>query len=213
MTARTPEREALIRAEYPTAVDADAFLARLNALPGPPIPSHNALKEWTQKLRVLKTPETLRAIQRKCAELGGESVNKMTPERLAALPGLWNDKSLTLTAIYERINAMDGPHIKRTGGTLHRAAHRLGLEVPRSGAARPYVKVKRAQPRPKHEPPPPPPKPATLEEEFAWADAAIERRYEKARALLKARKDPHIISSNTGLPLREVFRLVGELRA
>lgn len=51
-----------------------------------------------------------------------------------------------------------------------------------------------------------------LAQQAAIADAAIERRQERARAMLAKNVDPHVVASNAQLPLREVFRLMGEVR-
>lgn len=51
------------------------------------------------------------------------------------------------------------------------------------------------------------------EEQAALADAAMERKREKARSMLAKKACPHAVASNARLPLREVFRLIGEMRA
>lgn len=51
------------------------------------------------------------------------------------------------------------------------------------------------------------------EEQAALADAAMDRKREKARAMLAKKACPHAVAANARLPLREVFRLIGEARA
>ena len=53
----------------------------------------------------------------------------------------------------------------------------------------------------------------TPDQQAAIADAAMARRQEKARAMLKKRGAcPHAVAKAAGLPLREAFRLLGEVR-
>lgn len=49
---RTPERTALLRAEWTDCTDREALLARLNALPGLPFASVETLREWARKMAV-----------------------------------------------------------------------------------------------------------------------------------------------------------------
>lgn len=51
------------------------------------------------------------------------------------------------------------------------------------------------------------------DQQAALADAAMERKREKARAMLAKKACPHAVAANARLPLREVFRLIGEARA
>lgn len=51
------------------------------------------------------------------------------------------------------------------------------------------------------------------EEQAALADAAMDRKRAKALAMLAKKACPHAVASNARLPLREVFRLIGEMRA
>lgn len=62
------------------------------------------------------------------------------------------------------------------------------------------------------------PEPVVIEDltpaqQAAIADAAMAKRHAKARAMLAKRgADPHAVVKAAGLPLREVFRLQGEVR-
>jgi hypothetical protein len=115
-----------------------------------------------------------------------------------------------------------------------RKAHWTQRETPEARAARmakiaATARAKAAPASPAAAPPPQAPWPAEVAEdpslaataqqaalpaaaEAARADAAVLSRHERARALILAGKDEHIVSAEVGLPLREVYRLRGELR-
>ncbi len=94
---RTPEREALMRAEYATATDSAGLLARIEALPGATGASMHTLRVWARALGLRKTPEALAVIMRETQVRGGKARQAMlagrpagmryvpTPERLAML--------------------------------------------------------------------------------------------------------------------------------
>lgn len=94
---RTPERRALMLAEYPTATDSAGLLARIEALPGATGASMHTLRVWARALGLRKTPEALAVIMRETQVRGGKARQAMlagrpvgrryvpTPERLAML--------------------------------------------------------------------------------------------------------------------------------
>lgn len=92
------------------------------------------------------------------------------------------------------------------------------LRLRQNGAAATHEAVKKRRPPPPVILPAFVPEPVALEalspdQQAAIADAAMARRQEKARAMLEKKACPHAVASNARLPLREVFRLAGEMRA
>lgn len=78
---RTPEREALMRAEYAAATDAAGFLARVEALPGATGASMHTLRVWARALGLRKTPEALAVIMRETQVRGGKARQAMLAGR------------------------------------------------------------------------------------------------------------------------------------
>ncbi len=230
---RTPEREALLRAEYPDAVDGAALLARVNALPGPPVASHEALKMWAVKLGLRKTEATIRTLRRRWQSSGGrKSMAKRpklrTPERTALFVARYPLEGAS-DALIAALNGQPGPPITKRDTLLDWASTlklrmtpeaRLELlrrhaEMARSHIVQPFKPPapppmrKARTPRPVVVEAAPPPPVLPSEEQ---ADAALERRHDRARRMLAAKRDAHMIASQCALPLREVFRLQGEMR-
>jgi hypothetical protein len=146
----------------------------------------------------------------------------MTAERLDALPALWTDPSLTASDIQARLNEMPGLRITNST-VLYGWAQKIGLST-----HRPQPKDEApAAPEPPPAPPQTSPAPAepeerTPEEQAAIADAAVmskqDRAKDKLRQLLADKpKDISMaaagIAAGMRLPLREVMRLMGEVRA
>ncbi len=229
---RTPEREALMRAEYAAATDAAGFLARINALPGAPCTEGSTLRVWARKLGLRKTPEALAAIMRDTQSRGGKTMiarllaNRRpalvwTPERRALLTERYPEEGAA--ALVGPLNELPGRPV--SANSIRDQADRLRLRMTfearlrlrQESAAATHEAVR------KRRPPPPPqavaePEPVVLAEELtpeqqaAIADAAMARRQEKARAMLAKKACPHAVASNARLPLREVFRIAGEMR-
>jgi hypothetical protein len=57
----TAQRVALLRADYPDCTDLPALLARVNALPGDPIASVDALRKKAESLGIVREAEAARA--------------------------------------------------------------------------------------------------------------------------------------------------------
>lgn len=231
----------LLRAGYTTRPDPDGLRAEINALPGPEI-SRMGMSAKAFTLGLKRPPELLRTIIAAGGTKGnalrrskGGAHIKRTPERIALVTAEWatcTDRA----ALLARVNALPGPAL--TGLKALRAMGRaLGLKAPaatvqaakaaggRRGRAKqmaePVVRRPRAivaswdvsVPRREFaEVPPPEPAELTAEQQAAMADAAMERRLERARDMLRRKKDAAMIAANTRLPLREVFRLAGEMR-
>jgi hypothetical protein len=145
----------------------------------------------------------------------------MTAERLEALPALWTDPSLTAGDIQARLNELPGLRIT-TSTVLYGWALKIGLSTfrrqPKDEAP--------AAPEPPPAPPQTSPAPAepeerTPEEQAAIADQALASKHDRAREKLRqllADKPKDIsmaaagIAAGMKLPLREVMRLMGEVR-
>lgn len=232
----------LLRAGYTTRPDPDGLRAEINALPGPEISrmGMNAkaftlgLKRPPELLRTIIAAGGTKgnALRR---SKGGAHI-KRTPERIALVTAEWatcTDRA----ALLARVNALPGPAL--TGLKALRAMGRaLGLKAPaatvqaakaaggRRGRAKQMTAARAGRPvrttvaawdvsvprREFAEVPPPEPAELTAEQQAAMADAAMERRLERARDMLRRKKDAGMIAANTRLPLREVFRLAGEMR-
>lgn len=230
---RTPEREALMRAEYAAATDAAGFLARINALPGVPCAEGSTLRVWARKLGLRKTPEALATIMRDTQSRGGKTmIARLLANRRPAL--VWTpERRALLTERYpeEGAAALVGPLNELPGrpvgmNSIRDQVERLGLRMTfearlrlrQNGAAATHEAVKKRRPPPPVILPAFVPEPVALEalspdQQAAIADAAMARRQEKARAMLKKRGAcPHAVAKAAGLPLREAFRLLGEVR-
>jgi hypothetical protein len=162
-----------------------------------------------------------------------------TPERMELLRTAWMDPAQTVPMIFAAINAKPGPKLSASQA-LYRWARDLGLLTQRPIPEEPVAQAPAAPPPPPPPPPvvappppaPPPPvpprraEPATEEpspeEQARIADAAVESRQARVRASLREALAEHkgqpsimvltAIGSRTGTPLREVMRLMGEVR-
>jgi hypothetical protein len=90
--------------------------------------------------------------------------------------------------------------VKRTPSALKEAMRRGGLK------SHGLVFVDRAEPIERAEPP------ACPIEQAEQCDAVMAKRHEVARALLRKKVTESLVAMNARLPLREVFRLKGEMR-
>jgi hypothetical protein len=190
----TKERDELLTARYPREGVRLEVLEALNALPGPPIESPNAVKARAHRLNLRLDEQGMQRIGAELAAKARAGLAAKRAERRAAIA--------TMRAEREPAAERDPP------------------EAP--AAADPAE----APPAPAPPPPPPPP-PAvaadpTPAESAAIADQALlskhDRCRQKLRALLKEKpKDTTMacagIAAGMGLPLREVMRLLGEVRA
>lgn len=210
----TPDRDALLRAEFPTCTDTTALLARVNATgDAMAVASVAALGQRAIKLGLRRAPEVLRAVMLAGARKG---LKAATDARLTTLAGddphtaissiasavqqaalrqMW-PTGATVPQIMARLSAMDGPTI--TGKTtIYRLARALGLPVPRPDVA---PAEPQAEPPPVVAPPPPPPPPAPVsapapapesaedlspEEQARIADAAVEARHARVKESLR----------------------------
>jgi hypothetical protein len=191
----TKERDELLTARYPREGVRLEVLEALNALPGPPIESPNAVKARAHRLNLRLDEQGLQRIGAELAAKARAGRAAKRAERRAAIA--------TMRAEREPSAEPDPP------------------EAP--AAADPAE----APPAPAPPPPPPLPPPAdpadpTPEESAAIADQALlskhDRCRQKLRVLLKEKpKDTTMacagIAAGMGMPLREVMRLLGEVRA
>jgi len=287
---RTPEREALMRAEYAAATDAAGFLARVEALPGATGASMHTLRVWARALGLRKTPEALAVIMRETQVRGGKARQAMlagrpvgrryvpTSERIAMLrerqaaaaearaarppkpakvakerPQVWSPDRLALltsrypdegvAALLDDLRALPGAPIASVKSIRRKVKH-LGLRMTTDGARRVREAAARAAMPPKPQPEPKEPKPRrqphareiiaatdmsvahrafviaapppdadlTLQQHAERADAAMAKKHERARRMIAARREASAIAAQCALPLREVFRLMGEVR-
>lgn len=250
----TADRVALMRAEYATSTDATAFLDRLNAMPGKPITSINAVSMMAYDLGLKKAADAMEAIQRKCGRIASERNLPRGAARTPEREALVRAEYATATeagAFLDKVNSLPGPPFATTG-TLRQWAHDMGLRKDEAthrtikrraasaniakarAALRIYVRKekptpvplvrKAAAPRPKAPPmrrgriaPPvihePAPQPVTVEQSPEIADRAVERKHAMARRMLAKKIAADKVRATTGLPMREVFRLAGELRS
>ena len=119
-----------------------------------------------------------------------------TEERNAVMLRAWPDPTLTRKQIMLELQALPGPAIPTSQPTLYDWAAHLGLPSQRS--SQPGFAV--AAPAPAPEPAP------------NLADAATDKKLDKARAMLTRGSDPSVVATHCTLPLREVFRLQAEMR-
>lgn len=135
---RTPERTAMMLAEYPNAIDAVEFHARLNSLPGPPISSVHGVRVWAAKLGLHKSPEIKAALLRSWSAAGGRATSaiyagrrgealalRWTPERVALMRAEYPDAT-DPHALLASLNALPGLPVKHIG-IVSLKALRMGL--------------------------------------------------------------------------------------
>lgn len=148
----TLDRDALLRAEFPTCTDTTALFARINATgDAMAVASVAALGQRAIKLGLRRAPEVLRAVMlagarkglkaatdARLTTLAGDDPHTATNSiasavQQAALRQMW-PTGATVPQIMARLSAMDGPTI--TGKTtIYRLARALGLPVPRPDVA------------------------------------------------------------------------------
>lgn len=236
--AWTPERVAMLRAEYPTSTDTRALLHRINALPGRAVPTLNAVGTRAHALGVKKSPEAAAAILARCGEHGARNLptgERRTPERAALLRAIY-PTATTRRELLDAVNALPGPPFEKMG-TLrlfiaflglrktpetHRAIkRRVAAENKANGAPKPRA-PRPPKPAPAFALPAPPPmrreravvKPATVRP-APVAPAPVDpgiARYERAKRMIEQRKDPAAVAASVGLPLWRVLGIVGEVR-
>jgi len=234
----TSDRIALIRSDYADATDATAFLARLNALPGQPIPRLDMVSMRAMRLGVSKTAEAKLAIGsqcgKRCVSLGTLKRKTPTPrtaEREAVLRAEYPTAPSNTAELLATLNAMPGPPLKSTRA-LSNWAQLLGVKkvrvarppkAPKEKAARekkpqaykpkaPEMRRK-AIPLPVVREPAPPIESLSLEQQAAIADAALARKYDLARKQLSARgADPMQVAAAVKIRPHEAFRLLAEMR-
>lgn len=235
----TPERKQMLRERFPTCTDDDALVEALNALPGPPVNGKKALSAHAYTMGLKRDPEIIRSLRAKGGVVtqaarrdSGETQRPIwTDERRALLAALW-PTCTDRAALMARINALPGEPVEseqamrvtavslgiRTTPETERA---LRIKAGRLGAAVSQA-MARAEPEPAPEPEAPP-EPVELppEEQARIADAAMLTKQDRAKAMLrtalaKKPKDEFAVacgvSAQTGLPTREVMRLLGEVR-
>jgi hypothetical protein len=185
----TPERDALLTERYPREGIRIEVLDALNALPGPPIESPNAVKARAHRLNLRLDEDGLKRIGAELAAKARAGLAAKRAERRAAIAA---------------VKAEREPEAE---------------PEPPEPPAPPLAAPEPAPPLP---PPPAEPAEPTPEESAAIADAAVATKYDRVRASLRTalkehrNSPPHMalaqIGSRHGLPLREVMRLLGEVR-
>lgn len=244
----TAERDAVLRAEYADCTDNAALLAKVNALPGQPITSADALGMHAWKIGLRKSPEAISAMLAAAAERicrhNSPDGNRRTPEREALMRAEYPGFAGGREAFLSLINALPGPPL-RSHGIVRQWAAELGLRKtdeahrairrhaalanrpnrrkpgesppPKPRAPKPYVAPPAPEMRCERPLPPvapvigPAPMPAVVPC-AALADQAVNRKHDMARQMIRSKRDAAVIASRCALPLREVFRLQGEMR-
>ena len=172
-SARTPEREAILRAEYSTSTDRHALLAKLAALPGKPVRTFKQINQWVLLLGLRKTPEALKEIKARAGNVRSARRAQPDPEPYTAPIG--------------------------SPGWAHRIVREVATHRPED---------------------------LTPEQEAEIADAALDRRLERAREMIARKMQGKSaakamaafedaaqgIIANTRLPAAVVRRLAGEVR-
>lgn len=209
-------------------------IAPLNALPGAPITNVRQVAYRMRMLRLTLTGESRRASWTAAMMTGREMT--YTAPRLAHLREAY-PAGVAPRVIMDALNAMPGPQIKspealgafankiglkRPVRTFDPAAHKV-RQVEQKRAARaaarqqrpaelaPVMKKRALVPQPVQaaEPEPAP----VIQPSPEIADAAVEARYARVRAALRKKgSDAAALARVHGMPLREAFRLAGEVR-
>lgn len=224
-----PARDALLRQLVAEGTSRQLCLAPLNALPGLPVTKTAQVAARMRALGLALTIEQRRAIWT-AAQAPGRTY---TPERIVHLREAW-PAGVPACEILAALNAMEGPAI-RSEVALNNFANKIGLRRPpadreearqrslerkraasvlyRRRKAAEEGRVLRRAKAAKVAPPMPAAPPAPVERGPEIADAVVTRRYQHARAALgRKAANPTDIARTHNLPLREVFRLAGELR-
>jgi hypothetical protein len=233
----TVERDALFRAELPDNTDPRSLLARLNELPGDPITSLTALQIYAHKKGLRRKPEAALAIQSAAGRAGnmmratrsGNRIitvwTKERDERLIAGREEGEAPAVTLAAL----NAMEAEAVASVAalrGRLKKLARERGLRLPKRNPGPPPGTMPKSLP-PGRKPAPPkpvviePPPPVEVVPCPEIADAKVLSKQEAVRASLRnalGRRGVDIsdtaaaLAARYSLPLREAFRLLGEVR-
>ena len=219
-TIRTPERKAWMRENYATStLHIQGIIDALNTLPGKPLTDPGQVHNLAVRMG-LKRQHLIQTVP---------PPDVWTEARQQYLREHWLDP-VPMTVLLEQVNAIPAPKPVSTTQALQDARKRLGLPS-RLDVGRAVLKARnqqrRAEKAAKPKAPKPPrqvalrPMPAPVEDAGplpAWlqrpeyADEAVERRLDKARGMLKAKRDPFEVHLRAGLPLREVFRLRAEVQ-
>lgn len=233
----TVERDALFRAELPDNTDPRALLARLNELPGDPITSLTALQIYAHKKGLRRKPEAALAIQRAAGRAGNILRIRLAGGRIITVWTEDRDERLiegrmrgeasddTLAAL----NAMKGAQVTSLPALrarLKKLVRLRGLRLPeRNPGPRPGTMPKSLPPSRKPAPPKPvvveAPPPVEVVPRPEIADAKVLSKQEAVRASLRnalGRRGVDIsdtaaaLATRHSMPLREAFRLLGEVR-
>lgn len=229
----TPERHALLAAELPNNTDPVALLASINALPGVPVASVEAMAMRAHKYGLRRTPEAALAIQRAAGQAGNEKRRIMTAagivpvwtaERQARLiegRASGEPSAVTLAAL----NAMPGEPVAGIPAMRSRVKilRKRGIEIPMRqpgllpGTTPAFVPAGRtaAEPVAELKEPAPPPKPCP-ELADAAAEARLARLKEAVKRSMKRGSLPWesaiAIASRYGVTPRRVLVVVGMVR-
>lgn len=110
----SPERLALLQAEWPKGTHVEELLPRLAALPGAPLTTVGQVQDMAVRANLRREVRPVRRTE------------KLTEARAGLLRQLWPDPALTVREIHQRINALPGEPF-RSETTLYSAAMRLGM--------------------------------------------------------------------------------------
>ena len=230
----TEERKAALRANW--HLPSRQLLALLNSMPGDPL-STEMMRSYG--MNVLGLPPRYAAeaeIPTPTQAARQDHASAMrNPERSAKMRELWSTR-LSLREILHAVNAVPGEAPFAAPSSIRSYALSLGLPFPRPGPAEtpagsdagdpatPEPEAEAPQPRAEAHakpaeapaapitavPPPAEPEPAPAGPEVV--EAKLNAAQDKAVAMLSKGTDPSVVAMHTKLPLREVFRLQGELR-
>lgn len=231
-------RDAVVRDLYPRGVPGAEILARVNALPGPTLTGGaKRISRRALALGLARPPGTPGT-----GPVWTPARIALFRELWTGASFTWREILDRVNAVGEekKIGARWQVYRQARRLGIRRPAEALGLYGPgmpfaqgnslwRNRGKNPPAQRKpptapTAPAPPKREPsfavravftpaePPPAPPPGVIEHQPEVADAAIARKYARARDLLRQRKEPSVVASVADLPLREVYRLQGELR-
>lgn len=238
----TPARVAMLRDRYPHEGGSAGLLADINALPGKPVATLKAVHATAKRIGLRVLPEVARMISAaaaanaraaRLAQLAakppGSTASKWTRERLDLLAADY-PTCTDRPALWERINALPGEPIGNVE-LVRQKAKELGIKATPETLLALRAHGGRKGGTARRQPAPPAPAPTIAppadeerspEEQAAIADAAVLTKQDRVRASLRRALREHkgsppitaqaSIASQHGLPLREVMRLMGEVR-
>lgn len=231
----TAEREAILREGYPRGDTLEALLAACNALPGVPVSNIRALKTQLHDMGLQRAPDVLLRLKRehiRRAHVGHYARWNAVADEIVR--SKWGSRRNSHDAIKADLLRATGQVFSSMAIQIR--AVRLGIKRPggRMKIERAPKIAKPRAPKPPAAPRVPPvdrprghmvfghngaqvqiapaPKVASTGEYDPAAPGSVEARTEKARRMLAKGSAADVVNSHTRLPLRELYRLMAEIR-